>query len=126
MTRRWRRRALNFIFLRNTRITGTGLECLYVLRNVLWLDLAGVQCLDPLAMLTIGASRSLIILNLERTNVSDAWLPSMKGLLRLDWLGLIGTKVTRHAVWDLRQWLPRATIVHNEGIDFGSAATEKN
>src|SRR5262249_46664651 len=63
-TRRWRIRALNFMFLRDTRITGASLKCLNRFRNLLWLDLAGVNCLEPVGLITIGASRSLRVLNL--------------------------------------------------------------
>jgi hypothetical protein len=121
LTRTWRSRALNYVYLRETSVTSEGLEDLSDLRHVKWLDLHGCKHIDAVSLLKIGAHRELEILNLEYTGVQDDWLPCLKGLYGLGWLSLLGTRVTRQGVQELRNSLSRPHIIYNNGMDEGTS-----
>jgi hypothetical protein len=111
--------AVKSVFLRDSRVTKEGIQLLSVFERLAWLDLAGCQGLDAIALLRVGQLRSLTVLNLERTNTTDDWLPCLKMLFNLRWLGLDRTQITREAVCELRKFLPEPTIFSPFGIHYG-------
>lgn len=118
-TRKKRAAAVKYVFLRDSRVTREGLRLLSVLKRLVWLDLAGCKELDDIALLRVGQCRSLTVLNLERTKTEDSWLPCLKMLFNLRWLGLGRTSVSNEAIKELRLWLPEPTIFSPHGIDYG-------
>jgi len=121
LTRSVRLQTLKYVFLPETSVSSDGLQLLEKFR-LQWLDLSGWKHMDAIGAFRIGLLRSLRVLNLAKTALLDDWLPCLKNLFKLDWLGLAETDVSRSAVRELRMWLPEPTIISPHGIHYGPNA----
>ena len=92
---------IDFVSLRGTAVTDTGLKHLEGMTDVIGLDLGAI-------------------------GVTDTGLEHLKGLARLEELNLIGSQVTDEGVEKLQQALPNCKIIHSLSLpaenDPGAAA----
>ena len=101
---------LEYLHLGNTSITGGGLVHLLALTELHELYLGDTR-VDDEALAHLRGLAALEHLSLSDTDVTSAGLPSLKGLSRLQRLFLIGTDVTAASAAELKQALPKLTII---------------
>ncbi len=99
---------LENLWARNTQITAKGLRPLAAC-PLKKLDLAGATVGDD-ALEVLAPMKSLRILNLDETRISDAGIPALKAMGHLESTSLRGTKLSSRALEELRLALPHVRI----------------
>lgn len=99
---------LENLWARNTQITAKGLRPLAAC-PLKKLDLAGATVGDD-ALEVLAPMKSLRILNLDETRISDAGIPALKAMGHLESTSLRGTKLSPRALEELRLALPHVRI----------------
>ncbi|MCX5644776.1 MAG: M48 family metalloprotease [Phycisphaerae bacterium] len=105
---------LHWLCLWGTKMDGTGLAHLKDLPRLDWLGLAYTQVTDA-GLANVKGLTGLHMLWLQDTKVTDLGLEHLKGLTGLQRLDLTGTQTTDAGVQQLKQSLPKLTIVRGEG-----------
>jgi len=102
---------LKNLYLDKTQIADTGLSHLKGLTGLQELWLSDTQITDAGLVHIKGLTGLTVRLHLRSTRITDAGLEHLKGLTRLHRLDLTDTQVTDAGVQQLKQSLPKLTIV---------------
>ncbi|TWU12750.1 Internalin-A precursor [Symmachiella macrocystis] len=101
---------LQVLSLKETQIGNVGLECIKRCTNLKRLTLDKTQ-VNNFGMINLRGLVNLELLSLNGTDISDLSLPFITAMPNLRELGIGGTRFTNAGISELREALPRCSVV---------------
>jgi len=102
---------LKVLSLQHTGLTDKGLEHLIYLPNLEELYIGGCDGISDSGMLSVGKLTELRRLNLGFTAVSDAAVEHLKGLVKLEFVNRLGSRISDEGVRQLKKSSPECSLL---------------